>query len=115
MKLNSVLTLLFIALFTACKGGAYDLSGYGLKPDTGENASPLIAKALQEIAAEVNSDTVRILLPKGRYDFYPEGSFMCSRNLGLLLSILCVHSKESCRAINVISLVISFFRCFSSR
>ena len=59
MKLNSVLTLLFIALFTACKGGAYDLSGYGLKPDTGENASPLIAKALQEIAAEVNSDTVR--------------------------------------------------------
>lgn len=44
MKLNSVLTLLFIALFTACKGGAYDLSGYGLKPDTGENASPLIAK-----------------------------------------------------------------------
>jgi len=34
MKLNSVLTLLFIALFTACKGGAYDLSGYGLKPDT---------------------------------------------------------------------------------
>ena len=74
MKLNSVLTLLFIALFTACKGGAYDLSGYGLKPDTGENASPLIAKALQEIAAEVNSDTVRILLPKGRYDFYPEGA-----------------------------------------
>ena len=72
MKLNSVLTLLFIALFTACKGGAYDLSGYGLKPDTGENASPLIAKALQEIAAEVNSDTVRILLPKGRYDFYPK-------------------------------------------
>ena len=68
MKLNSVLTLLFIALFTACKGGAYDLSGYGLKPDTGENASPLIAKALQEIAAEVNFDTVRrdvmISIPK---------------------------------------------------
>ena len=61
-------------MFTACKGGAYDLSGYGLKPDTGENASPLIAKALQEIAAEVNFDTVRILLPKGRYDFYPEGA-----------------------------------------
>ena len=64
MKLNSVLTLLFIALFTACKGGAYDLSGYGLKPDTGENASPLIAKALQEIAAEVNFDTVLISIPK---------------------------------------------------
>ena len=34
----------------------------------------MIAKALQEIAAEVNFDTVRILLPKGRYDFYPEGA-----------------------------------------
>ena len=69
MNLSSVLTLLFIALFTACKGGAYDLSGYGLKPDTGENASPLIAKALQEIAAEVNFDTVRILLPKAQHSF----------------------------------------------
>ena len=28
--------------------------------------------------------------------------------LGLLLSILCVRSKESCRAMNVVSLVISF-------
>ena len=69
MKLNSVLTLLFIALFTACKGGAYDLSGYGLKPDTGENASPLIAKALQEIAAEVNSDTVPKVLPNVNTSF----------------------------------------------
>ena len=63
MKLNSVLTLLFIALFTACKGGAYDLSGYGLKPDTGENASPLIEKALQEIAAEVNFARLPFSLP----------------------------------------------------
>ena len=33
---------------------------------------------------------------------------MCSRNLGLLLSILCVCSKESRHTMNVISLVISF-------
>ena len=43
-----------------------------------------------------------------RYGFYPEGSFMCSRNLGLLLSILCVCNKESHRTMNVISLVICF-------
>ena len=43
-----------------------------------------------------------------RYGFYPEGSFMCSRNLGLLLSILCVRSKESRCAMNVVSPVISF-------
>lgn len=69
MKLNSIVMLLFVALLTACKGSAYDLSSYGLNPDTGENASPLMAKALQQIAAESNSDTVRIFLPKGRYDF----------------------------------------------
>jgi len=74
MKLNSIVMLLFVALLTACKGSAYDLSSYGLNPDTGENASPLMAKALQQIAAESNSDTVRIFLPKGRYDFYPTGS-----------------------------------------
>lgn len=33
---------------------------------------------------------------------------MCSRNLGLLLSILCVCNKESHRTMNVISLVICF-------
>ena len=33
---------------------------------------------------------------------------MCSRNLGLLLSILCVRSKESRCAMNVVSPVISF-------
>lgn len=74
MKLNSIVMLLFVALLTACKGSAYDLSSYGLNPDTGENASPLMAKALQQIAAESNSDTVRIFLPKGRYDFYPTGA-----------------------------------------
>ena len=33
---------------------------------------------------------------------------MCSRNLGLLLSILCVRSKESRCAMNVVSPVINF-------
>lgn len=40
--------------------------------------------------------------------FLSEGTFMCSRNLGLLLSILCVRSKESRCAMNVVSSVISF-------
>lgn len=74
MKLRSVLTLLFIVLFSSCEEGSYNLSDYGLKPDTGENASPLIAKALQQIAEDNNPKTVVIRLPKGRYDFYPAGS-----------------------------------------
>lgn len=65
-----------IALFTACTtGNTYDLSRYGLLPDNPQNSSPLMAKALQEIAPlSAKSDSVLIILPKGRYDFYPEGS-----------------------------------------
>lgn len=65
-----------IVLFTACTtGNTYDLSKYGLVPDNKQNSSPLIAKALQEIAPlSAKSDSVLIILPKGRYDFYPEGS-----------------------------------------
>ena len=40
MKLNSIVMLLFVALLTACKGSAYDLTSYRLNPDTAENASP---------------------------------------------------------------------------
>ena len=63
------------ALCTACKSStSYNLSDYGLKPDTGENSSALIAEALQQIASEADADTVFVTLPKGRYDFYPEGA-----------------------------------------
>lgn len=68
--------LCLIALFTACTtGNTYNLSAYGLSPDNPQNSSPLIAKALQEIALlSSTSDSTRIILPKGRYDFYPEGA-----------------------------------------
>lgn len=76
MKLNSsfLLTFMLAVLLTACAGQSYNLADYGLKPDSKENASPLIAKALQEIAATDHPDGVTIVLPKGRYDFYPEGA-----------------------------------------
>ena len=74
--------ILFISLIgwlmtvTACSDKqTYDLSDYGLAPDRSENSSPLMAKALEEIAE--THDPLRpavITLPKGRYDFYPEGS-----------------------------------------
>jgi alpha-1,3-galactosidase B len=53
---------------------SYNLADYGLKPDTKENASPLFAKALQEIASAGNTDSIVIVLQEGRYDFYPEGA-----------------------------------------
>lgn len=94
MKLNAFLTLLFVLLFVSCKDEAkvedqvYDLSEYGLKPDTGENSSPLFTEALRKVCYKIdsvanrykknsldpNSSNVRIILPKGRYDFHPEGA-----------------------------------------
>ena len=76
MKLNIVLVFFVAILLAACtESSTYDLSRYGLKPDSKENASPLMAKALQEIAPlTAKSDSVLIVLPKGRYDFYPEGA-----------------------------------------
>lgn len=66
-----------LALLSSCSQtkNRYDLSDFGLVPDQKENASPLMAKALQKIAAShTGNDTVTIVLPKGRYDFYPEGA-----------------------------------------
>ena len=61
---------------TACSDKqTYDLAAYGLVPNQSENSSPLIAKALAEIAATYDpSRPAEIILPKGRYDFYQEGS-----------------------------------------
>lgn len=75
MRLNVFLSLFLAVCLTVCQTETvYDLSDYGLKPDSGENASPLIAKALQAIPLEVAEGEVVIRLPKGRYDFYPEGA-----------------------------------------
>lgn len=61
-----------------CSSPVYNLADYGLKPDSAFNNSPLMARALAEIAAEAKGKSeVKILLPKGRYEFYPEGA--CDR------------------------------------
>lgn len=74
MRLNTFFALLPALWLTACSNSSYNLSDYGLKPDTNENASPLFAKALQEIASAGNTDSIVIVLQEGRYDFYPEGA-----------------------------------------
>lgn len=74
MKLNLFIFCVLTVLFPSCVKQSYNLADYGLKPDTKENASPLFAKALQEIASAGNTDSIVIVLPEGRYDFYPEGA-----------------------------------------
>lgn len=74
MKLNLFIFCVLTVLFPSCVKQSYNLADYGLKPDTKENASPLFAKVLQEIASAGNTDSIVIVLPEGRYDFYPEGA-----------------------------------------
>ena len=75
---QTFIAILFcLVMFCSCSQtkNPYDLSNFGLVPDQKDNASPLMAKALEQIAAShTGSDTITIVLPKGRYDFYPEGA-----------------------------------------
>ncbi len=49
----------------------YKLSDFGLKPNTGENASPYLRKALNTIKLDCKPGDQAILrFPQGRYDFY---------------------------------------------
>lgn len=62
-------------MFTSCGSKTYDLSRYGVAPDSGEDSSPLLEQALQAIRDDLQGGkpAVITLLP-GRYDFYPERS-----------------------------------------
>lgn len=76
MKNNLIYCLLSLLFFTSCSTHTdYNLADYGLTPDNGENASPLMSKALEAIRKESpKGKRIFITLPPGRYDFYPEGS-----------------------------------------
>jgi len=51
----------------------YKLSEFGLKPNTGENASPYLRKALNTIKLDCKPGDQAILrFPQGRYDFYED-------------------------------------------
>ncbi|WP_316793656.1 hypothetical protein [Pedobacter frigoris] len=53
----------------------YKLTSYGIKPNTGENITPLLSSALQKIKSKTSGyEGVVIQFEKGRYDFYPEGA-----------------------------------------
>lgn len=70
--------LISIILFSSCQETkVYHLKDYGVLPNTNENVSPLIKKALEEIAKDStqSSKGLKIVLEKGTYHFYPEGAF----------------------------------------
>ncbi len=48
---------------------------FGVKPNTKENASMGAAKLVEHLSASTDTSHVTVVFPKGRYDFYEDGSF----------------------------------------
>ncbi|MGL4852725.1 MAG: right-handed parallel beta-helix repeat-containing protein [Phocaeicola sp.] len=64
-------------LFTACtyEPVVYNLSDYGILPNSSEDVSPLLEQAIEKIKKERKSnEPITIQFAKGTYNFYPEKS-----------------------------------------
>ena len=81
MKKNVITRILTVSLAVllcmACtsvhkQGETVDASVFGLKPDTGEDASGFIRKALEYCTGH---HVTKLIIEPGRYDFYPEQTF----------------------------------------
>lgn len=57
------------------KTRTFDMTEFGLYPDTRENASPYVRKALEAVRqASGQYDRITLKFSRGRYDFFEEGS-----------------------------------------
>lgn len=76
--LKTLLLFSGVASLFSCSSSqvkVYDLSSYGILPDTKEDVSALMADALDKIRKEhPENQPLVIMLPKGRYDFFEDGS-----------------------------------------
>ena len=75
-----LILLLLLTLFQVsilAKTRVYNMSQFGITPNSTENVSPLIQKAIETIKAETNpSDKIKLVFSNGRYNFHEEGSFI---------------------------------------
>lgn len=78
--IRSVLIILFATCLYLDSGASQPvqiihLSDYGVLPNTGNNSSAIIHKAIQTILTKVNKKQPLVLkFKKGRYDFHPDGA-----------------------------------------
>lgn len=73
--LLGILLLCTVSFANAQNLKVYDMSSFGLKPDTKKNASPVLQKALQKIKLEYKEgDSVVIRFAEGQYNFYEKGA-----------------------------------------
>lgn len=77
MKIKSVLSLGAVFLFVALSVSAqkvYNVSDYGLRPDSKKNASSVVQKVIARIQAECkDGEAVILRFEEGRYNFHEKG------------------------------------------
>ena len=67
--------LLSLFLLAACNNvKIYNASDFGIYPNTGEDVSKAVAKALATIKADRNGAPATLVFPAGEYDFYPDSA-----------------------------------------
>ncbi len=70
---------LFVSYNTSCeKRKVVSIADFGLAPNTGEDARPYIAEAL-EVCKKEGIET--LVFPKGRYDFYPDSDQLKEKDI----------------------------------
>lgn len=76
---KSIFLLISLLLFVSysCKQSKNVISfdDFGVKPNTKENASLSAVKLVEHLSAITDTSHATIVFPKGRYDFYEDGSF----------------------------------------
>ena len=78
MKLKQILFFnLMLLLVMGCKNTSQTQSfeAFGVDPDTKENASLAAEKMVDFLKSREDTAHITVVFPKGRYDFYEEGSF----------------------------------------
>lgn len=72
--LTSILFMCVVFLATG-KSKVYNMADFGLKANSGENASPLLVQAIETIKGEYHEgDRITLIFPAGRYDFHEAGA-----------------------------------------
>ena len=67
--------LLFVSYSCKQSNNVISFDDFGVKPNTKENASLSAVKLVEHLSAITDTSHVTVVFPKGRYDFYEDGSF----------------------------------------
>ena len=75
-RILSAILVAFPFLFASCGNGEkiYYASDFGIVPNTGEDMTEEVAKAIETIKAERAGAPAQLLFEAGEYDFYPDSA-----------------------------------------